>query len=345
MKSSYISTLAWTSSAMTSVSRLQNEIAKTTTEISTGRHADVGLTLGLKTGQSVSLYATRASITAQTQSNALASNVLSGTQTVLTQVLSDANSFLSALITGASSSSDATTLASQAESTLSSLIDSLNTSDGNRYLFAGTNSDVAPMASYSDGPEDAVNDAFYAAFGMYPDDANVSSISADDLSAFLDGDFADLFGDPGWNDTWSSASDTALTSKISSSSRVEISTTANTDGMRNLTMAATMVAKLGVANLSDAAREVLVDKATTAAGAAVTQVTTVSANLGISQSRIEQANSVMSKAQTLVDSQLTSLEGVDTAEAKTRLDTMTTQLQMSYSTTATLMQLSLLNYV
>ena len=330
---------------MSSVSRLQTEISKTTKEIASGRHADVGLTLGLKTGQSVSLYATQASITAQTQSNTFAASVLSTTQTARSHILENANSFLADLVTGSSSFADDSTLVSQADSTLSTLISALNTSDGERYVFGGTNSGVVPMAEYDNGPATAVNDAFYAAFGMYPDDANVSSISASDLTTFLDGDFAALFGDPGWSNTWSSASDTVLTSKISNSSRVDIASTANEEGMRNLTMAATMVAKLGTANLSAAAREVLLSKATTAAGAAVTQITQESANLGISQNRITQANKVLTESKTLVATRLTSLEGVDTAEAKTRLDTMTTQLQMSYSTTAKLMQLSLLNYV
>ena len=47
----------------------------------------------------------------------------------------------------------------------------------------------------------------------------------------------------------------------------------------------------------------------------------------------------------LVDRRINVLEGVDPAEAKTRLDTLTTQLQMSYATTAKVMQLSILNYI
>ncbi|MDQ0506682.1 flagellar hook-associated family protein [Xanthobacter agilis] len=345
MKSGFISTLNWTTSSLKSMSRLQTEIATTTAEISSGRQADVGLTLGVRTGQSVSLYATKASIDAQTQSNAFASNILSTSQTALSQVLTSANDFLSSLITGSSSSSDPETLVSEADGALSTLIDNLNTADGQRYVFGGTNSSVAPMVAYEDGPETAVIDAFTTAFGVDPSDSSVSAISADDMSDFLDGAFADLFSDPGWGNTWSNASDQALTSQVSSSSsRLEISTTANTSGMRNLTMALTMVAKLGTANLSAETRAVVIDKATQLAGASVAQITTASANLGVTQTRIDSANSVLSSAGSLVDTQITNLEGVDTAEAKTKLDNLTTQLQMSYSTTATLMQLSLLDY-
>ena len=37
--------------------------------------------------------------------------------------------------------------------------------------------------------------------------------------------------------------------------------------------------------------------------------------------------------------------GVDPAEAKVKIDTLTTQLEMSYSLTAKLLQLSIINYV
>ncbi|MFG1296615.1 MULTISPECIES: flagellar hook-associated family protein [Xanthobacter] len=344
MKSSFVSTLTWTSSALKSVARLQNEMAKATTEIATGRYADVGLSLGLRTGQSVSLYSTKAAISSQTLSNNFASNIVGTSQTVMAKLIADGDEFLQDLITAQSSSADPKTLVTQAETALATLTDNLNTSDGQRYLFAGTNSSVQPMAAYEDGPEAAVTAAFTAAFGVSPTDPAVSNISASDMETFLNGTFADLFADPSWGNTWSSASDQPLTSQISSNARANITTTANIDGVRNLTMALTMVAKLGTANLSAETRAVLVDKATTVAGAAISQITTVSASLGVTQSRINKANDVLSSASTLVETQISNLEGVDTAEAKTRLDNMTTQLEMSYSTTATLMQLSLLNY-
>lgn len=345
MKSAYISTLNWTTSSLSSMNRLQNEISKTTEEISSGRVSDVGLTLGMQTGQSVSLYATKASIEAQTQSNTFASSIADASQNALTQIRTSASDYLANLITATSSGSDPETVVSQASTMLSAVIDNLNTADGQRYLFAGTNSSQKPMSAYEDGPEAAVNAAFNSAFGMNPDDPNVSSISAADMTTFLDGAFADLFADPEWGNTWSSASDQPLTSQVSSNSgRLDIATTANTDGMRNLTMALTMVAKLGTANLSAESRSVLINKATGLAGASVKQITDTSANLGVTQTRISNANDVFSSAASLVDTRITSLEGVDTAEAKTRLDTLTNQLQMSYSTTAKLMQLSLLDY-
>ncbi len=349
MKSSYISTLSWTTSALSTMSRLQGEISKTTTEVATGRHADVGLTLGLKTGQSVSLYATKAAIEAQQKSNTFSSTVVKGAQTVLSQVLTNSNSFLQDLITATSSSGDTKSVASQAEGALSTLIDNLNTSDGQRYLFAGTNSSVAPMVSYDSGPEAAVKSAFATAFGLNPtdpaSDPAVANITADQMNTFLDGAFADLFADPSWGATWSNASDQPLTSQVSTTQRANISTTTNTDAVRNLTMALTMVSKLGLTGMAAETQQAVIGKATTLTGAAISQITAESASLGVTQSRISQSNEVLSSANTLVESKITSLEGVDTAEAKTRLDNMTTQLQMSYSTTAKLMQLSLLNYV
>ena len=106
-----------------------------------------------------------------------------------------------------------------------------------------------------------------------------------------------------------------------------------------------MVAELGTENLSDTTRAVVLETATRLTGSAVTGVTALATNLGVSQTRIDAANDALSRVSMLVDTRINALEGVDPAEAKTRMDTLTTQLQMSYATTGKIMQLSILNFI
>ncbi len=54
---SYISTQSISSSMRQSILRMQTELAASETEVATGNYADIGLTLGAQTGESVSLQA------------------------------------------------------------------------------------------------------------------------------------------------------------------------------------------------------------------------------------------------------------------------------------------------
>jgi flagellar hook-associated protein 3 FlgL len=69
------------------------------------------------------------------------------------------------------------------------------------------------------------------------------------------------------------------------------------------------------------------------------------ANLGVAQERTNKANERMELQKTIFDEKIGQLEGVDPAEAKIRVDQLMTQIQTSYSLTAQLRQLSLINYL
>ena len=55
MKSTFVSTAAVSQAMRYSLMRAQSELTKAQKEVSTGRFADIGLALGSRTGQSVSL--------------------------------------------------------------------------------------------------------------------------------------------------------------------------------------------------------------------------------------------------------------------------------------------------
>ena len=69
------------------------------------------------------------------------------------------------------------------------------------------------------------------------------------------------------------------------------------------------------------------------------------ADLGISQSRITEANLRMDKQSKILTNQIFSRENVDPVEAKSRVDALNTQIQMSYGLTAQMRNLNLINYL
>ena len=62
------------------------------------------------------------------------------------------------------------------------------------------------------------------------------------------------------------------------------------------------------------------------------------------QNQVTDATNRLKAQQTILQTRIGTLEGVDPAEAKVQIDQLTTQIEMSYSLTGKLLQISLLNY-
>ena len=310
--------------------------------MTTGRLADVGLTLGARSGQGLSIRRDDASLESLIDDNATLSAHLDQSQAALTAMASTADDFLQSLL--ALPAGSAAPLQQQAATGLAAFIDTANTASGGHFLFAGINTANQPMKDYATGGKPAVDAAFLAAFGVTQSDPAVASITSAQMSTFLDTQFAALFADPAWGTDWSTAANQNLTQRISPNEKVATSVNANDTAMRKLAMAYTMVADLGTTSLSADARNVLLAKATTIIGGAVTDLTTLQGQLGDVKKRVDDASERMKQNRDLLATQLHALEGVDPAEAKVRSDSFSAELEMSYSLTNKLLHLSILNY-
>ena len=164
------------------------------------------------------------------------------------------------------------------------------------------------------------------------------------METFLNGTFVDVFKGTSWQN-WTNASDENIQSRISLQEKVETSANANDEAIQKLAMAYTMILDIGVDRLSDRTKELVVNKAIEVLSAAVTGVTGMGARIGAAQERVEQANDRMSLQREILDEKITHLEAVDPAEAKIRVDQLMTQIQTSYSLTAQLKGLSLINFI
>jgi len=353
MRTSFVSTMTLWKSSNSTLDKLQTNLIKANKELVSGREADVGLKLGYKTGQTLSLRQNRAEFDALIDSNTTALLRMKSTTTALDQIRGNANKFRDALIATPIRAASVDAIKHQARTSLESMIASLNSNVGEQYIFGGLNTQEKPVTSYSNGAAPsaakAALDAAFAApppagFGFAQNAAAVSAITPAEMEAFLDGAFSNLFQGANWTN-WSDASSQNIQSQISTKEKVETSVNANEGAFRKLAMAYTMTFDLGLENLNEQTREVLVNRIVDTLSEAVTDITAVQSRLGVVQEKTEQAIERMSLQKTILDEKITNLEAVDTAEAKIRVDQLMTQIQTSYSLTAQLKNLSLVKFI
>lgn len=345
---SYISTQSISSSMRQSILKMQAELAGSQTELSTGTYADIGQTLGARTGDSLSLQTQNSLLQTITDTNQAVATRLDTTQAILGSLQSNAQDLLNSLIESNGSNSNAGTIQASGESNLQSLISSLNSTLSGDYIFSGTNTGNPAITDYY-GPgapnNAAVDSAFTAAFGMPQTSPGVSAISASNMQTFLDTAFAPLFHGANWAAGWSSASSPTLTNRISESQTVDTSVSANNPAFQQLAQAYTMIADLGTQNLSSPAYQTVTTSARNLLTSAISSLTDLQASVGLVQSDINDSTNQMSLQMNILSTQIGNLESVNPYEITTRITDLQTQIETSYSLTAQLQQLSLVKYL
>jgi flagellar hook-associated protein 3 FlgL len=349
MKTTFISTSAISAATRSSLMKVQQELADAQKEMTTKRFADVGKTLGFRTGQTISLRQEHSRLTTIIETNTTVSTRLKATQSTLQNLSDNAQNFSKQLLGSRIGGTNALGIQTDAQNRLDGFLDTMNTTFGDGYMFAGINSDVKPMSEYFGTPTPAsrqgVANAFLAEFGIAQSNPAVQNISAADMQTFLDTTFADLFDDPSWSTDWSSASTQNVRSRISTNELIETSTNADELAFRKLAMAYTMVSDVGTANLGQPAFEVVIDQANRLINEAVKELGDIQAKLGVSQQRVKDASERMTLQLDILTSQVSSLESVDQYEAATRVNDLLTQIETSHALTARILSLSILKYL
>lgn len=345
MKVNFVSTDAIRNALRYSLTKMQTELVAGQKEVQTGRVADLGLSIGVRTGKAVTLSRDIVRMETIVGTNSLVASRLTATQNALGQISEGSSTFLSALAAAASGDADQATTRQAAVSMLQSLTGIVNSSFNGEHVFAGVNTDVVPLADYFDagtpGPKDAIDAAFLAEFGFAADDPAADAITADQMTAFLDGALQDEFFGPGWETNWSSASDQGITTRIALNETAETSVSANVEGIRKLTMAAAMVANLFSGDLNDRALVAIADKAVKLVGEALGDIAQTQARVGFTEQRITNATERVEMQIDIFKTFLNELEGVDPYEASTRVNALISQIETSYALTARIQQLSL----
>ena len=346
---SFISSRSISEPTRISIMKMHARLAEAQKEATTGRLADVGISLGQRTGAVVTLRDDHARLNTIIDTNASVTARLDVTQATLESMVESGQQFMSALIAGRDTSTGPGVVTQEARDGLAALIDVLDTTLGGAYIFAGINADVRPLDQYFGAPAPAsrqsVATAFQAEFGFSQGVPAADGISTADMQAFIDGPLAQLFEEPTWSTAWSQASSDNVRNRISTSELVTTSVNANESAIRKLVRAYTIVADLGIEALNEGAYKAVVDTAIMTVGEALQEISVLQANLGTTQQRIVQANDRMSIQIDIITKHIVALEGVDPHEAAIRVSTLLTQVETSYALTARIEKLSLLNFL
>ena len=310
------------------VQDIQRQLTDAETELTTGFLADPVKSLGSKIGLDQTLQAQSATLSNFQSTNTIAQSSLTATQNALTSISSDAQSFVSALITAQSTGNVATTLQTQAQSLLSSLASDLNTEVGGSYIFGGINNSTPPISDDSQSAQNATSAAFQALLSSTS--STVSSLSATDMQTFLSGAFANLFTGSNWSSNWSQASSTPMSTLISPNQTVTTSASANDPAFQSLVSAYVSVADLSFSDLNSSTQQAVLKNAQQLIGSATQGIANLQSSLGISQSQITNANSLMQTQATLMNNTVSQIAGVDPSQAATNLSNLTTQLETAY---------------
>ena len=343
MRTDGISTLNISGFLRQTVMSVQSRLIIAQTEVSTGRHSDIGLTLGAGVRVTIGLRGEMDELQQMIDGGKLAGTRAELAQSTMDSISQIASSFMNTL-TGARTAANGQALARQAATAaMQSLRDLLNTSYNGQYIFGGVNSQNPPLPD--DAGVAAVDNAFLASFGMAQSDAAVTGISSADMRAFLDGPFSNLFNPSGWSQDWTPASGQGLLTRAGPGHTVDTSVSARNGAFADLAQALTMAISLGEDKLGGAAFEAIADKSLSLLGKAAAGIGAEQSRAGLAQAELKTAVEHMTiKSAALVKS-IQSLESVDPYEAATRVTDLMNQLQVSYTITGRLSGLSLANYI
>lgn len=350
MKTSFVSNLAMQNAMRLTIGRGQNEIQKLNTEVVTGRHADIGLALGAKASNSVTLNSDVSRLKGILDSNALVTQRLSAAQASM-DVMSDAAQQMLEAFISVNGSDDANRLLiaqRDIETALDAFTTAANTSSNGEYLFAGINTNTEPLEDYlaaGSAPKAAFDATFLGHFGFTQNDPAAATITVAQMNNFITTVLEPAFTGAAWTTDWSNASDTNVSSRILKNEVVDSSTNANVEGMRNFALAAVIGVELINSPINAEVRASLNRTAIEYAGAAVTGIDNERSMLGVSENRITKANTALESQIRVLTLHLGDVEGVDAYEASTRMNSLLAQVEASYTLTARIQQMSLMNYL
>jgi len=348
MKSSFISSSAIQNAMRLTIRQSQKQLVSSSLEATTGVYADIGASLGSGAAKSVNFTSEISRITALKGSNSVVSARLEASQLGLDSMKTAGDALVSKLtaLQGSQDTTSITVATQSASDALSQLMDTGNSMLNGEYLFSGINTDVQPLKDQSA----TVTANITAALGTYATGLGktVGELTGTEMETFITGTVEPMFSEASWTDPttgWSSASNQNMTSRISNSEVVTSSTNANSEGMRYFALASITVSALAGQGLSADALGTVTKKAIGYAAQATTGIVTQASQLGLSQERVEKANDALDAQSSILQNKLVDLQGVDTSEASTLVNTLQTQLETAYTIVSKIQQLSLVNYL
>ncbi|GAA6209903.1 flagellar hook-associated family protein [Cognatishimia sp. WU-CL00825] len=353
-----MSTMQLNQSQRSNVSTAQIALQRAGHELATGKRADLFGDMGSRAAIAFSMRTLEDNTQAYMLSNKLLDNKL---QTMLDSIdgiresVSDVTT--TALLSKDEKSNSTFVLQTQARAAIEAILGGLNGSYNGEFMFGGTASNTPPLNRWSEAnaatglsPEDVLS----AVVGTGP----TTAAEAASMAAELDQIFASSHsGNPNYNFEatfyngtpeldGSAQPNNRVVARVSQGQQLDYGVQANDQGIRDLLKGLSMLASVDVNAITDeAAYTAWMTTATDALAAGTQGMLDISSSIGFDQQIVERANDRLSDLSILQRTQIATIEDADPYEAATRVSNMETQLQASYTVSARLSGLSILNYL
>jgi flagellar hook-associated protein 3 FlgL len=326
-------------------------------ELATGRKADIFADLGSRAASDLKLRGREADTQTYMKSNEILDNKLQAMMISVDAARDGIQAVLeSALANSARPQNGAEVLQRDAQAALESLVATMNISFNGDHLFAGLNSDVAPLTRWSQtnpatglSPEDAIASIFAGG----PIDAAGATAIADQIDlAFASNDV----GDPNRNFEatiyqGSPAQDGGgqptqqVRAWVNVGQEMTYGVRANDEAFIEAYKGLAMLAVTDVNALDEDAYATYMGRVIEALGNAQEGMLDASARIGFNQQIVETTQKQLTDLSLVQSTQIGNYENVDPYEAATRMQGLELQLQASYQVTSRLSGLSILNYL
>jgi len=315
---------------------LKQEMARLTTELSTGQVADTRAVLGGNYSYLTEIERKLETLSGYNVATTEANHMASAMQSALERVESLGTDLSLSLIAAGTSAvgTSKSVVAADARNAMAALVGTINSNIAGRSMFSGTATDRAPL------PDDnTLLDALKTAIT----DAGATT-PADILTAA-----ADWFDDPaGYAATaYQGSADALAPMALSETESVRLNIRATDPDLKTmlrLTALAALAEDPALA-LSEAQQTELFEATGQQMLAGRDGITSLRAAVGFAESRIEQVSSRNAAEKTSLDYAKTNLVASDPYDAATKLEEVQFQLQSLYSVTVRMSQLSLVNFL
>jgi flagellar hook-associated protein 3 FlgL len=328
------------------------QLNKLTDQVASGHVADSYGGLGAASQTALDLRPQLNTLTNEQTVIGSVTGQLDITQNALSQIYSIASSFAAQTdnLNGIDPAA-VDSVAASAKSALQQVAALLDTNDGGNYVFAGTDSNNAPVPN----PSDILNSGLYTQIN-----AAVSGLSSttDNSAGIIASTLATASSNAAGTTPFSATIGTAQTLQLSNGQLVQIGLVANANTLavstgssttgsyvRDLLRGLSTLASLTSAQVNDPGFSAVVADTRTSLQGAVTALSTETGALGTIQAGLTATATADGDTTTALQTQLSSLEDVDTATALTQLSAVQTQLQASYQLIAAARNLSLVQYL
>ncbi len=346
------------SSVQTSVKSLTQQEKLLSEETSSGVISQSYAGLGDGRAQALNLNPQITAISTWQNSITSAQNKLTVTQSALTEISSIASdlSVNMMALKGDFGKEQLSSSSQEAASALSTLSNLLNTSDGSGYVFAGVDSQVAPVANesaftsgnlmqgisslvsnlssaggdsvFQDATSLATGTGSYASYSVFSSELSVTGAEASTQQSVA------VIGANMTTSVGMVATEGDDATSTSTGSPIK-------DLIRNLMI----VASLGDADTSTSGFSDLVSNLVQSTSQITTDITTEQGKLGIAQNQLSDRSTYLTTISTQLSTKLSSITSADLATVSVQTTQISKQLQASYSLIASMKGMSLASYL